>query len=253
MLPRPGYQWQNDTKNVSCHPGGKCDILLTWYGEPPRVMCVFCVFPRKHQKKDLNLGGKYQTWCIFMVLFVMLKWFPQSSTCNLFRLVSYFPCDSPVLDPKEGCEVPSPLVALLLTHGANVNRCDARGKTPLMHVRDAKMLDGFLCWQHVLKKGQIYRELLKYLTWTCFNTHVDKKPRRSSRKRMEYSKYPQILRCKTKSLPGMVQFYTKYSRKGLCKAGETWQTGESDGPLLLKPFFGWCKSTPVETQLNMKP
>ena len=211
------------------------------------VCVVVGCFPRNIQKKDPNFGWEISNLMHLSGRFVILKWFPQSNTCNLFGLVSYFPWDSPVLDPKEGCEVPSPLVALLLTHGANVHRCDARGKTPLMHVRDAKILDGLFLLATCPKEMQIYR-----LTWTCFNRHVDKKPRRSSRKRMEYSKYPQILRWK-KKLPGMVQFYTKYSRKGLCKAGETWQTGGSDGPLLLKPFFGWCKSTSVETQLNMKP
>eukprot|EP00434_Breviolum_minutum_P021151 symbB.v1.2.018663.t1/scaffold1499.1/size115214/5 len=40
----------------------------------------------------------------------------------------------------DGCEVPNPLVALLLTHGANVHRCDARGKTPLMHPLGHKQL-----------------------------------------------------------------------------------------------------------------
>ena len=60
--------------------------------------------------------------------------------------------------------MPNPLVALLLTHGANVHRCDARGKTPLMHVRDAKILDGLFLLATCPKEMQIYRELLKYLT-----------------------------------------------------------------------------------------
>ena len=72
-----------------------------------------------------------------------------------------------VKNPKDGCEVPNPLVALLLTHGANVHRCDARGKTPLMHVGDAKTLDGLFCWQHVLKKANT-REMVEIFDMNMF-------------------------------------------------------------------------------------
>ena len=161
-----------------------------------------------------------------------------------------FPCST--LDPKEGCEVPSPLVALLLTHGANVHRCDARGKTPLMHVRDAKILDGFLCWQHVPKKKASIQAIVEIFDMNMFQQTCGQKTSKIVQKKDGILKISSNSKVK-KKLPGMVQFYTKYSRKGLCKAGETWQTGGSDGPLLLKPFFGWCKSTSVETQLNMKP
>ena len=61
---------------------------------------------------------------------------------------------------KDGCEVPSPLVSLLLTHRANVHRCDARGKTPLMHVRDAKIFFMDFFWQ-CPKKGGKDRAMLK--------------------------------------------------------------------------------------------
>lgn len=129
-------------------------VLHTAYrvlGSTPSDVCFLCVSPETSKKRP-EFGWEISNLMHLNGRFVILKWFPQSNTCNLFRLVSYFPWDSPVLDPKEGCEVPSPLVALLLTHGANVHRCDARGKTPLMHVRDAKILDG--CFWHPKKKVQ---------------------------------------------------------------------------------------------------